>query len=194
MGGLWESFVKLVKYHLKRICNTSLTYEELDTLFTQIEAILNSRPLTPLSSDPNDLSPLTPGHFLIGRPISALPTSPPPLHPNRYQLIEVLRQHFWSRWRNEYLCELQQRTKWKRRQRDIQVGDLVVFKDATTPPLKWKLGRAVQLFPGSDGLCRVADFKTISGIERRALNKVCLLPTTLLGAEDVQNTEKGERG
>jgi len=66
-GGLWEAGIKSLKYHLKRIAgNVILTFEELYTLLTQIEALLNSRPLTPMSSDPNDLTPLTPAHFLIG--------------------------------------------------------------------------------------------------------------------------------
>ncbi|CAG7821826.1 unnamed protein product, partial [Allacma fusca] len=66
-GGLWESAVKLMKSHLIRcIGNSILNFEELSTLLTQVEACVNSRPLTPVSSSPEDLSPLTPGHFLIG--------------------------------------------------------------------------------------------------------------------------------
>lgn len=90
-----------------------LTFEELSTMFSQLEAILNSRPLTPLSTDPNDLSPLTPGHFLIGRSLTSLP-SPGLLDVtvnrlNRYQHIEQMRQHFWERWRQDNLNKIQQR-------------------------------------------------------------------------------------
>ena len=64
---LWEAGVKAVKLHLKKIMgNTILSYEEFLTLVVQIEGILNSRPLSPMSSEPNDLEPLTPGHFLMG--------------------------------------------------------------------------------------------------------------------------------
>lgn len=72
-GGLWESAIKSVKTHMKHaISSQILTFEELLTLVTRIEGILNSRPLTPMSSDPHDLCALTPGHFLIGQPILAL--------------------------------------------------------------------------------------------------------------------------
>ncbi|XP_053623554.1 uncharacterized protein LOC128682758 [Plodia interpunctella] len=181
LGGLWESNVKSSKYLLKRIVgNSTFTFEELSTLFTQIESILNSRPLIPLSSDPSDLSPLTPGHFLVGRPLTSLPEPPCENikggHHNRYKLIETCRQQFWNRWSKEYLAEMQQRNKNKIRNRELKVGDMVVFKEPL-PPLKWRMGRVCRLYPGTDKVCRVADFITQRGIERRALNRVCLLPT-----------------
>ncbi|GFU80961.1 uncharacterized protein TNCV_1277071 [Trichonephila clavipes] len=72
-GGLWEAGVKSFKFHFKREAgNSRFTYEEFLTIMTQIEGILNSRPLTPLSTDIDDLSVLTPAHFLIGRPITSI--------------------------------------------------------------------------------------------------------------------------
>ncbi|XP_047545909.1 uncharacterized protein LOC125077861 [Vanessa atalanta] len=180
-GGLWEAGVKSTKYHLQRVLGCSnLTFVELYTTLTQIEAILNSRPLTPLSSDPDDDTPLTPGHFLIGRPLTSIP------QPNlqdlsmsqltRYQRIEQLRQHFWTRWSKEYVAELQQRTKWRACKDGLELGSLVVVKEDNLPPLKWRLGRVVAVHPGSDGIVRVADIRTSTGVIRRAFNRICPLP------------------
>ncbi|GFU57534.1 integrase catalytic domain-containing protein [Trichonephila clavipes] len=72
-GGLWEAAVKSVKYHLKRVVGKSnLTYEEFLTVCIQIEKILNSRPICPLTSNIDDLNVLTPAHFLVGRPINSI--------------------------------------------------------------------------------------------------------------------------
>lgn len=180
-GGLWEVGVKSAKFHISRILGDKhLTFEELSTLFSQIEAILNSRPLTPLSSDPNDLYPLTPAHFLIGRPLTSLPTESllddTPSILDRYRCLEKMRQHFWNRWRNEYLSELQQKYKWQLNQRGLQEQDLVVIKEPNAPPLKWRMARVHKLYPGSDGVSRVADLYTSKGIIRRAIRNLCLLP------------------
>ncbi|XP_072948180.1 uncharacterized protein [Epargyreus clarus] len=180
-GGLWEAGVKSAKHHLYRIFNNQhFTYEELSTLFVQIEAILNSRPLTPMSTDPTDLLPLTPGHFLIGKPLTSLP-SPALLDMktsrlNRYNQLEQMRQHFWERWRNEFLCELQQRAKWRIKQGELLEGDMVVLKEPNLPPLKWRMGRIKALYPGNDGIARVADVNTEKGIVRRAVQTLCPLP------------------
>ncbi|XP_041981062.1 uncharacterized protein LOC121734506 [Aricia agestis] len=179
-NGLMEAGVKSAKFHLTRILGqTHLTFEELSTLFAQIESILNSRPLSPLSSSPNDLYPLTPGHFLIGKPLKALPS--PSLEEtninrlDRFQRIQKIKQDFWNRWSQEYISELQARTKWRLKRRDLQAGDLVILKEET-PPLHWRLGRVERTFPGSDGAIRVADIATSRGIVRRALNRICWLP------------------
>lgn len=177
-GGIWEAGVKSAKFHLKRVAgNTALTFEELSTFFTQIEAILNSRPITPISSDPSDLNPLTPGHFLIGRPLMSVPSLPvTSLRPDRYRRIEQLRQHFWERWRREFMAELQNRTKWRRNQSPLNIGDMVILKEDNVMPLHWRMGRVTKLYPGNDGMPRVADVYTSRGTIKRAVNKMCLLP------------------
>ena len=91
-GGLWEAAVKSLKTHLFRVVgNTRLTFEELTTAITQIEACLNSRPLGIVTSNDDDgIEVLTPGHFLIGRPMEALPD-----HEASYQSISVLRRWYF---------------------------------------------------------------------------------------------------
>jgi hypothetical protein len=97
-GGLWEAAVKSFKRHLIRIVGTEvLTYEHLNTLVIEIEAILNSRPITPILSDPNDPPVITPGHFLIGETLTNLCERNFRDVPNRlssWQRIIQLKQHF----------------------------------------------------------------------------------------------------
>ncbi|XP_022834206.1 uncharacterized protein LOC111361970 [Spodoptera litura] len=182
-GGLWEAGVKSTKYHLQRVLgNCNLTFEELYTALTKIEAVLNSRPLTPLSSDPVDYTPLTPGHFLVGRPLTSLPQPDyrdhSMNHLSRFQRIEQLRQHFWSRWSKEYVAELQVRTKWHSSKDALRLNTLVVIREDNLPPLKWRLGRVVAVHPGTDGIVRVADIQTSTGVIRRAFNRICPLPVS----------------
>lgn len=179
-GGIWEGSVKSTKFHLVRVLgNCKLTYEELNTTLVQIEAILNSRPLTPLSSDPEDLMPLTPAHFLVGRPLTSLPVQDirdhSTHHLTRHQRVEQIRQHFWERWNKEYVSELQQRVKWHKNKDSLKLNSLVVIKEDNLPPLKWRLGRIVALHPGKDGISRVADIRTSTGVVRRAFPKICVL-------------------
>jgi hypothetical protein len=180
-GGLWEAGVKSVKSHLfKVIGNTRLTFEELTTVMIQIEACLNSRPLTPMSPDPGDMQALTPGHFLIGEPLTATPepdlVSLPVNRLSRWQLVQQLYQRFWRRWSNEYLTRLQQRPKWLQHRTNVKEGDMVLIKEENLPPLKWSLGRVTSTHPGDDDLTRVVTVWTSGGELKRPVTKLCLLP------------------
>ncbi|XP_066596576.1 uncharacterized protein [Prorops nasuta] len=145
-GGLWEAAVKSFKYHFKRVVGDRLlTIEELLTFVVEIEAILNSRPLCPISSDPNDPLVLTLAHLLIGKPLTMLPESNvsclPDKRLNNWQLFQKIRMDFWRRWQIEYLTELQKRR------------------------------RVIELHPGDDDVVRVVTIKTAKGIfKRNALN------------------------
>lgn len=181
-GGEWEAGVKSVKYHLKRIAgNASLTYEETLTLLIQIEAVLNSRPLYAMSTDPNDFEPITPAHFLIGRPFSMFP-EPELIDMNpgrltRFERITQIRQHFWKRFSLEYVTSLQNRTKWFRKKPEIKIGQLVMLKDENLPSYCWRTGRIVKLYPGKDNVVRVVLIKMPDGQEfKRDSQKISILP------------------
>lgn len=102
MGGLWEAGVKSCKFHLKRVVGESLlTFEKLNTVLIQIKACLNSRPISQIPSTTADPQPLTPGHFLIGGPLTALPdidvTEIPANRLDRWQTVQKIPQDFWKR-------------------------------------------------------------------------------------------------
>lgn len=150
-GGLWESAVRAMKMHLKRtIGNASLTVTEMMTVLAQIEAIMNSRPITPMSDDPNDLSVLTPGHFLIGETFTSYPESDlqelPVNKLSRWQHTEQIKQHFWARWSKEYLTACQQRSKWKTNgPTRLEVGQLVMLKEDEVIPFSSPVVRRTAL-------------------------------------------------
>lgn len=101
-GGLWEAAVKSFKRHLKYVAGQDMlfTYEQFNTLVIEIEAILNSRPLTPLSADPNDPLVLTPGHFIIGDSLTNLHAGDHSKTPTNllstWHHIQKVKQHFWK--------------------------------------------------------------------------------------------------
>ncbi len=180
-GGIWEAAVKSMKHHLKRVIGEQkLTFEELTTVLSQIEACLNSRPLVQLSNDPFDIEVLTPGHFLIGRPIISNPQ--PHItkmdYGSRWKLLIKMVQDFWKVWSNEYLSRLQHRPKWMKKEKNLQVGDLVLVKEDNLPPTRWALGRITETHPGKDGLVRTV---TLRGpkqtVFKRPITKLCPFPT-----------------
>ncbi|XP_058827074.1 uncharacterized protein LOC131687050 [Topomyia yanbarensis] len=180
-GGIWEACVKSVKTLLRKILgNAHLTESELQTALIQVESMLNSRPITPLPDNPSDELALTPGHFLIGRPLNAVPDPDcrevPESRLSRWERVQQLTQHFWSRWHKEYLATLQSRYRWTEAMDNLAVGSIVALKDERAPPLKWPLGRVLSVHPGPDGLVRVATVKSTFGIVQRAIPKLCLLP------------------
>lgn len=181
-GGLWESGIKMIKYHLKRmIGDTSLTFEELSTTLCQIESIVNSRPLCALSNDPNDYECLTPAHFLINDTLTSLPEDNvidiPLNRLSFWNQIRNIRQQFWKRWNIEYLSSLQERSKWLYERPDIKVGILVLIKEDNVPPLHWCLGRVIEVIEGRDGHVRAVSIKVKNGnLYVRPISKICPLP------------------
>lgn len=182
MGGLWESAVKSIKHHLRRVMgSTILSLEEFMTLTTQIESILNSRPLIPLSQDIEDLNVLTPAHFLLGSNPGQVPeedlSAKSLSQLKRWELVQAFAQRIWKRWSQEYLNTLQQRAKWQTPAKNIANGDLVLIKSENTSPLHWPIGRILETFPGKDGVVRTAKVKTSTGHLVRPAVKLFPLPS-----------------
>ncbi|XP_036321090.1 uncharacterized protein LOC118735442 [Rhagoletis pomonella] len=158
-GGLWEAAVRSAKKHLLRVMGRqTMRFPELYTLLTRIEACLNSRPLLALYDDPEGGVALTPGDFIIGRPLNCRPEPPLPEVPeNRlhyWQRLQRMLEHFWRRWQSEYINTLQSRSKWTRPEPNIQRDDVVLIRNENLPPTFWRIGRVIDVHPGSDGLVR----------------------------------------
>lgn len=145
MGGIWEARIKSAKTHLRRVLTDALvSFEEMYTMLTQVETILNSRPLTPVPNDLTDLVALTPGHFLIGASLMIIPEAN--LNDithnrcTRFQYVSKLSQHFQTRCSIEYLSNLQQRFKWNREDQvsTINVGTMVILRDEQPPPMNYR--------------------------------------------------------
>lgn len=179
-GGCWESMVKVIKTHLFKVIGQQiLSYEELLTVLAQVEALVNSRPLTALSSDPAEPSALTPAHFLNTAPLSSLPAPEADSSSllQRHTLLDKLVQSFWRRWRSEYLHHLQARSKWNSPASPIQEGTLVIVINDNSPPLSWPLAIVEQLHTSKDGTTRVVTVKTAKGSYVRPVVRLCPLPT-----------------
>ena len=152
-----------------------LDYEEFSTISAQVEACLNSRPLGDHTShSPDGVTPLTPGHFLIGKPLQAYPETVITAEPSllkRWELCQVLTQHFWRRWSSEYLQSLQKSGKWHKSHPNLQVGDLVLMTDASIFKTQWTLGKVTATYPGKDGLVRAVDVQTETARTSTSSNK-----------------------
>lgn len=180
-GGLWEAAVKSFKHHFKRVShNNVFTFEEFTTLAIEIESILNSRPILPLSVDPQDLTALTPGHFLIGTALTTIPElnlqSTPTNRLSTWQHITKVRQDFWVRWKKEYLNQLQIRKKWNSSTDNVKEGMLVIIQEDNQPSMLWELGRIKELHPGRDGVVRTVTLQTHRGLMKRPVRKLAPLP------------------
>ena len=180
--GLWESTVKSMKIHLTKVTtNMKLTYEEASTVLTQIEACLSSRPLSSIASvDKKGIEILTPGHFLIGRLLTAVPDPPSSYNQSItllwfWQLCRALLRHFWKRWSAEYLNTVNRLNKWRFPTCNIEVGDVVLMREDNTGPTQWPLAHVTSVYRGQDGFVRVVKMKTSKGEYNCPISKVILL-------------------
>uniref|UniRef100_A0A2H1VPI7 SFRICE_041189 n=1 Tax=Spodoptera frugiperda TaxID=7108 RepID=A0A2H1VPI7_SPOFR len=188
-GGLWESAVKSFKHHFRRVVGEQkLTFEEMSTVLAQIEACLNSRPLCPLTEDPESLDYLTPSHFLTGGSVLTLVETERDLR-TRWQLTQRIFADIWKRWRSDYLTQLTTRSKWRQSRENINLNDVVILHDDNLPPGKWSMGRVVDLHPGADGFVRVVSLKTKNGILKRPITKISMLPVNETLSNSSENAQ-----
>ncbi|XP_055622170.1 uncharacterized protein LOC129765767 [Toxorhynchites rutilus septentrionalis] len=193
-GGLWEAAIKSAQKHFTRVLGPRvLAYDDMETLLAQIECCLNSRPLTPLSDDPSDLAPLTPGHFLVGSELKAVPdVNLDSVQYNRltqWQQTQKMFQEIWNRWHLEYLATLQPRAKWCNPPVHIEKNRLVIIKEENISPMRWPTGRIHELHPGKDGVVRVVTLQTARGFIIRPIAKLCLLPVFSSNEKNINDGE-----
>ncbi len=193
-GGLWEAGVWAMKVQLKKIASPyPLRQDELENLMSEVEAILNSRPLATLDApEEDDGLVLTPGHFLIGRNLKTPPTRPANNikigNLCRWQLVQRLQQEFWRAWKGCYLLTMEARTKWRRQQPNAKVGDLVYVKDSTLAHGRWPLARITAVSPGADNLVRAVDINCRGKTYRRDIHHL-----VKLHLEEAEETEENEQ-
>nr|XP_020483745.2 uncharacterized protein LOC109978925 [Labrus bergylta] len=168
MGGSWERLIGLTRRILDsmllKLGPSKLTHEVLTTFMAEVSAIVNARPLVPVSTDPDNPLILTPATLLTQK-ISALP--PPKgefdgdnLYGKQWRQVQGLANTFWHRWRTEYLPSLQKRRKWQKEIHNLQAGDIVILKDKQVKRNYWPLGIVVKTFPSADGKVRKVEIKT----------------------------------
>ena len=184
MGGIWESNIKMMKIFLKKINYPGVNWklEEFMTACCRVESYLNCRPLTPLSSEPDCLEVLTPGHFAIQRSLVGVPTglgctSKLPVT-KRWFALQNMQEDLWKQHQHEYLNLLQKRYKCQNPTRNAQVNDLVIIEEPNTPSMVWKRGRIIRTYPDEKGTVRKVDVQLPGKqVAHRAVNRlVPLLP------------------
>ena len=186
-GGVWERQIRTVRRVLAGLTREQvLSDEALRTLLTLAEGIINDRPLTPSSDDPEDLQALTPNHLLILRAASLPGRDFGPDLPGvrqRWRQVLYLADLFWTRWKREYLPTLRERTKWHGADRNVKEGDIVLLLDKQQDRALWPLARVTRTFPGSDGLVRTAEVKTATGCYVRPVQRLCMLEEAAVNDE-----------
>ncbi|CAH8613476.1 unnamed protein product [Schistosoma rodhaini] len=177
-GGIWERLIRSIRRILSAVSGEqTMTYETLTTYLTEVERILNDRPLVPVYDDPEQLETLSPNNLLLLRKPSLhqIEISLRERYSRQWLQAQLLATTFWRRWIKEYLPLLQTRAKWTQGRRDLRVGDLVLIIGDTYTRNNWLKGLVVSINPGEDGLVRQAKIRTSRGIIIRDIRKICLL-------------------
>lgn len=127
-GGVWERLIRSIRKVLNSTAREQVLDEEsLYTVLCEAEFIINSRPITKASNDPNDLEALTPNHLLL---LKTTPSMPPGLFDQldlyarrRWKQVQYMSNLFWKRWTSEYLSQIQERQRWATASRNFEEGE-----------------------------------------------------------------------
>ena len=176
-GGVWERLVQVVKRVLLiNLGSAKLTPDVFSTIVTEAECLVNSRPLTHVRNDNKDDDPLTPNHFLLGRPFANVPTllfqESASLKSTSWTQVKQRLQQIWKRLLQEYVPTLNQRRKWTSKEAALEVGDVVWLLEEWTPRGIWPLGRVTRIFTGPDKTARSCELKTALGFLTRPAVKL----------------------
>jgi len=159
MGRVWERLIRSVRKILSALLSEqTLTDEGLATLMVEVEAILNPRPLTPVTFDPKDYEPLTPNHLLLqtgsATPAPGVFSKDDRYVRGRWRQIQWMADQFWRLWSREYLSTLLPRQKWTIKRSNIQLGDAVLIAGGGHSRNNWQMGRVCRVFPDSRNIVR----------------------------------------
>ncbi len=161
MGGAWECMIgvvrKILDSMLQQEKSQPLSHEVLCTFMAEISAIINARPLTPVSTDSDSPLILTPAMLLtqkVGLPPPVGAFTKDNHFRQKWKWVQSLADQFWYRWRREYLPTLQARRKWQTAQPDVQQGDLVLMRDVQAARNEWPMALVSEVFKSSDGKVR----------------------------------------
>ena len=178
--GAVERMVQEVKKAMRHLVKADrLSFVEWETVFCQISALINSRPLTAMSASPLDQPPLTPNHFLIGRGDLRCPDIPCEEFRGdlrkRRELCKTMVDGFWRRWM-DCIRKLSPRNKWQESTENLEEGDIVLVIGDSKARGSWKMAEVVKGYPGQDDLVRIVDVKSADGtIAKKPVTKLVLL-------------------
>lgn len=135
MGGSWDRLIQTIKRHLGEVLKERYPKGHvLRTLFCEIENIINSRPITYNSADPNDPLPLTPNDILIGHSSSFHPITPSNdkdlIVLSDWRAIQKLADMFWKRWMDEYIPSILNAKKWMNECKNLFENDIVIIVES----------------------------------------------------------------
>ena len=162
-GGFFERLVACVKNCIKKtIGRSTLRFDELQTLISEVELTIDSRPLVPMYDDCLE-EVVTSNHLIFGQKLELRNTDSahgevPLIEPvKRVQYLRTIQLHFWKRWSSEYLTSLREFHKFKKSRKVVripEINDIVIIKEEKLPRLQWRLGRVTKLIFGRDNKVR----------------------------------------